>query len=174
MKRLDDLDYYTLLGVDFGASDEEIKVAFREFARRYHPDRYVGRSERRIHEATVVYKRGSEAYQVLLNEDLKKAYIQALREGERRLSADAMHKAMHKVMTAETNVTMPKKQALPISSAQAIAQYKAGIAAAHNGDWEKAYRCLKAAHELEPDNEFIASRMYRAEGKARQKRYIPY
>ncbi|GAI31126.1 unnamed protein product, partial [marine sediment metagenome] len=38
-------DYYSILGMPEGASEEEIKHAFRRLAMKYHPDRNLGNEE---------------------------------------------------------------------------------------------------------------------------------
>ncbi|MDE2822811.1 MAG: molecular chaperone DnaJ [Chloroflexota bacterium] len=61
-------DYYQVLGVDRGASDEEIKKAFRKLAMEYHPDRNkdAAASER--------FKEINEAYQVLSDSKKRSSY----------------------------------------------------------------------------------------------------
>ncbi len=58
-------DYYKTLGVEKGASQDEIKKAFRKLAHQHHPDK--GGDE-------VKFKEASEAYQVLSDEKKRKEY----------------------------------------------------------------------------------------------------
>jgi molecular chaperone DnaJ len=61
-------DYYEVLGVDRGASDEDIKKAFRKLAFKYHPDH---NTEDTSGEA---FKEINEAYSVLCDRDKRAAY----------------------------------------------------------------------------------------------------
>ena len=62
-------DYYEVLGLQKGASEEEIKKAFRKMAMKYHPDRNPDNKE-----AEEKFKEANEAYSVLSDPDQKSKY----------------------------------------------------------------------------------------------------
>ena len=64
-------DYYEVLGVNRGATAEEIKKAYRKKALQYHPDRNPGDKE-----AEEKFKEATEAYDVLSNDEKRKLYDQ--------------------------------------------------------------------------------------------------
>ena len=57
-------DPYSVLGVKPGATEEEIKSAYRDLARRYHPDRFAGNADA-AHMAEEKMKEINEAYDLL-------------------------------------------------------------------------------------------------------------
>lgn len=62
-------DYYEVLGLSKGASDDEIKKAFRKGAMKYHPDKNPGDKA-----AEEKFKEINEAYEVLSDPDKKSRY----------------------------------------------------------------------------------------------------
>jgi molecular chaperone DnaJ len=63
-------DYYKVLGVDKDASQSEIKKAYRKLVKKYHPDHNDSP------DAEEKFKEVGEAYEVLSNEEKRRAYDQ--------------------------------------------------------------------------------------------------
>lgn len=64
-------DYYEVLGLSKGASDEDIKKAYRKLAKQYHPDLHPGDKD-----CEEKFKEIAEAYEVLSDADKKAKYDQ--------------------------------------------------------------------------------------------------
>ncbi|MGE5632479.1 MAG: molecular chaperone DnaJ [Caulobacteraceae bacterium] len=64
-------DYYEVLGVSKSATEEEIKKAYRQLAKKYHPDMNQGDKD-----AEAKFKEVNEAYEVLSDKDKKAKYDQ--------------------------------------------------------------------------------------------------
>ena len=67
----DKRDYYEVLGVPKDADDAAIKKAYRQLAKKYHPDMNPGDKE-----AEIKFKEASEAYAVLSDAEKRRQYDQ--------------------------------------------------------------------------------------------------
>ena len=75
-------DYYTVLGLERGATQEEIKKAYRKLALRFHPDKNKDPG------AEETFKEIAEAYEVLIDSDKKQAYDTFGEEGLHKRNKD--------------------------------------------------------------------------------------
>ena len=64
-------DYYEVLGITRGASEDEIKKAYRQVAMQWHPDRNPGNAD-----AETKFKEATEAYEVLRDAQQRARYDQ--------------------------------------------------------------------------------------------------
>jgi len=91
-------DLYTILGVARGASDDDIKQAYRRLAMQYHPDRNGGSKE-----AEEKFKELSEAYDVLRDAQKRAAYD---RYGEAGLKGSGGQQYHHVDLSDALNIFM--------------------------------------------------------------------
>lgn len=70
-------DYYAILGVPRNATKEDIKKAYRELVKKYHPDLNPNNKK----EAEEKFKEISEAYEVLMDDEKRARYDQYGEEG---------------------------------------------------------------------------------------------
>lgn len=175
--RLDKLDYYTLLGVADSASTDEIKAAFRTFARRYHPDRFVDATDEKRDGATRIFRRGSEAFQILTDEAQRRAYDRILAQGKVRLTEDTRGSAEVDVRAmnrpkAATPAAKPAPAASPenpIRTEKARALFQHAVEAAKSQDWATAWKALRAANHHEPGNAFLETRFKQVDAMLRSR-----
>ena len=62
-------DYYEILGVSRNAADEDIKKAYRELAKKYHPDLHPGDKA-----MEAKFKEINEAYEILKDTKKREEY----------------------------------------------------------------------------------------------------
>ena len=150
---LEELDYYQLLDLRRDAGAAEVKRAYHNSSRTFHPDanRHV-EGDVRTASATIA-KRITEAYAVLRDPRRRQAYDHSLANGApaRMQLADASAQADRRA-TQERGGRTPKGRQF----------FKLAETDIARGNWSAALRNLQTALTFEPDNALFKERIAQA------------
>ena len=159
--RLDQLDYYTLLQVEPDATADDIRDAFHQFALKYHPDRHAGASDAKVARAAQIYRRGAEAYRVLLDPESRRLYDRGLDRGRLRYDPDPEE-------LRESRFPTPGSGKIGVRSAKARPFASKAEQAIKTEDWKTARLNLKIALTHEPGNALLEARLAEVEKHLRR------
>jgi len=138
-------DYYTLLGVSSSATADQVRAAFHELARRYHPDRWTGQPEAERSKAGAIYRRAAEAYRVLMDSPERTRYDAGLLRGEVRLGP----------APTETGGRPPPAMITSIKNPKARPFWQKAQESIKAGDFKAAKLNLTLAKNADPGNPMI-------------------
>lgn len=155
-------DPYQILGVTRDASDREIKKAYRDLSRKYHPDSYAGKSEAEANAAAEKFKQVQEAYNRIVDERSGKATGSygdfggfggfGANQGRQNYSEDEQHMmaAMNYIRARRYNEALNVLNG--ISNRNAAWYYYSSIANMGLGNNNVALEQAKQAADMEPGN----------------------
>ncbi len=148
--RIDELDYYQLLGLQRNANSGDIRVAYHRRARTLHPDLFFESTDEQLKVAIDrVYKRVTEAYLVLRDDDKRAYYNEGLTVPQKRLRyTDEDEKRLRENKVAAGGTT-PQGRKL----------YQEAERLYQSGDRVKAIQTLRMASTFESKNVFFQKRL---------------
>ncbi len=155
-EKLDELDYFGLLGVHRGAQASEVRAAYHRQRREYHPDAFLGGDPELKAWVDRIATRITEAYVVLRDGPRRTAYEKSLDGGELRYTTAAADEVRKE--SAEQLGRTPSGRRF----------YVLALEAERQGDVERALSQLKMALTFEGQNERFRAKL--AELKQRQVR----
>ena len=161
---LDDLDHYRILRLKPGAPLVEVERAFGEQSQQFHPDRFYGvRDPKLTRMITQVYKRVSEAYQILKDPELKRMYDKKLGVmGKQAASMTGGHRSVMDRASLERERDGEGDSV--VSDKRAKKYYDLAMIAKGNEDWNGVVMNVQFAMNYEKDNPELQKELDRARG----------
>lgn len=158
---LDDLDYYQLLHVKPSATRAEIRKAYHQTSRTFHPDVNRHLDADAQNDCEVISKRVTEAYCVLRDPRRRKVYDERLQgEGDIRMQLAEAQAEHVKKDTAERKGQTPQGRQF----------YQKAEAAMKTGNWAGVIQNLQMALTFEKDNPLFKDKLAEAKAAAKAAR----
>jgi len=149
---IDELNYYEILELEPGANGSNVRDAFHNASRNFHPDKFRNRADSDLSkEINLISKRITEAYTILRNPRRRKIYDRFLaQETEQVRIPLAEIEAEAEKQTKETGAaTTPNGR-------RYVAKAEADLG---NGDVQGAIRNLQMAVAFEPGNALLQQKL---------------
>ena len=143
-------DPYKVLGVDRTATDEEVKKAYRELARKYHPDNYMNTPLADLAEEKM--KEINEAYETIRRE--RKADGEARRDDGGNAYGEERFREIRSCI-AENNFHEAEVRLNSIASSERNAEWHflKGVIFRARGWYFEAAKYFEMASRMDPQNE---------------------
>ncbi len=163
-------DPYSILGVNKNATDDEIKNAYREMARKYHPDNYQDNPLSDL--AGEKMKEINEAYDAIMNSrrGRKNTY-------DGNFTGESTASSFPEVRSLISQNRLEQAQevldGVPVGQRNAEWYFLNGTVLYRRGWFDQAYTSFATACRMEPSNPEYRNALNRAQGQANAG-YNPY
>ncbi len=139
-------DPYKVLGIDPSASDDDVKKAYRELAKKYHPDNYVNNPLKDL--ADEKMKEINEAYDRIVN-DRKSGFNSSYSSSSRSTGFSSIRQMIMNGNFFEAEKVL---DATPSQSRNAEWNYLKGCIAMKRQYYTQAHAYLQRACMMDPQN----------------------
>lgn len=143
---------YEVLGVRDGASEEEIKKAYRELVKKYHPDQYQDNPLSELAEEKL--KELNEAYDILTKKVTNSQKQSDSWSGTKRYSNNGSDEFINQVKLLINNGNLALAEEMLSGSKDRTADwyYLKGVIFLRKGWYDEAYSHIQTASNMEPSN----------------------
>lgn len=158
---VDELDYYEILRLPREAQARDIRRAYHDASRRFHPDAHRQQGDELRGASAAISKRVCEAYTVLRDPRRRRVYDDFLEQGDgTRLPLGQLHE----------QATQRDRASRQGNTAQGQQFFRRGLADMKREDWTAAARNLRTAKAFEPANAEIEQKLEEAKAQLSERK----
>ncbi len=141
-------DPYAVLGVSSSASTEEVKRAYRELAKKYHPDNYINNPLADLAEEKM--KEINEAYDSIINSRASGS-SSGTSSGNYNYGGSGRYQKIRRAIS-ENNILLAEKLLSEASVRDAEWNFLMGSVMLRKGWYDNAKTYFRTAYSMEPNN----------------------
>ena len=143
------MDPYKVLGVSPDASTDDVKRAYRDLARKYHPDNYVNNPLADLAEAKM--KEINEAYDMIVNRQSASSGYETSYNGRQRQNGAGIYAQIRAAINAG-NLALAEQMLRNSAARDAEWYFLMGTIHHRKGWYDEAKRFYMQAYQMDPGN----------------------